>query len=375
MPDLRWKRFPGFSSFPRAASDSKPWSSGGSLAVCRHCGAIQKIPDAKWLEETRIIYSDYQIYHQSAGAEQLIFTEAGDAQPRSRQLIERVCKLIDLPKQGKALDIGCGDGATLRSFSQLLPEWKLYGSELSASTLDSLKTIKNFVNLYTIDPNTIADRFSLVSIVHTLEHIQDPGRTLQNAVKLLEPNGVLVVEVPAIEASPFDLLVADHIMHFSVSTLRRLAVGSGLNVLSLDRVVSPKEITLIATAGRNVGGVGESDPAEGVRIVKSNVSWLEQVFAAARAASAKGQLAIFGTAIAGMALYEMLRDHVPFFVDEDPSRIGRYFDGKPVLAPADVPSHVPVFIALIPERAQPVAERCRQLGLHCILPPPLDSLS
>ena len=41
----RLQTLPGFSALPRATSNSKPWPSGGSLAVCGACGAIQKLPD------------------------------------------------------------------------------------------------------------------------------------------------------------------------------------------------------------------------------------------------------------------------------------------------------------------------------------------
>jgi len=60
---------------------------------------------------------------------------------------------------------------------------------------------------------------------------------------------------------------------------------------------------------------------------------------------------------------------VPFFVDEDPNRIGRRCDGKPIIAPAEVPHDVPVFLGLPPAAAHAVAARCRQLGINCVLPP------
>jgi hypothetical protein len=59
-----------YSHLPRVTSDCKPWPSGGTLALCVECGAIQKIPDAVWLDEISRIYKDYQIYQLSGGSEQ-----------------------------------------------------------------------------------------------------------------------------------------------------------------------------------------------------------------------------------------------------------------------------------------------------------------
>lgn len=365
----RLELLPGFSALPRATSDSRPWPPGGSLAVCAGCGAIQKIPDRRWSDDAKKIYDNYEIYHQSAGSEQLVFDERGEGRPRSLQLVEHLKRHVALSDQGKLLDIGCGDGATLRSFSAVLPDWKLYGNELSPRTLSTLQAIRNFQELYTCPPSDIGKQFSLVSIVHTLEHVLSPESFLNDAARLMGPGGVLVVEVPDIETSPFDLLVADHVMHFSHATLQHLAARCGLNVLALGNIVSAKELTLFATAGRQSANVAPSAPAEGIKIATSAVSWLEQVLATAKTVSSAGPMGIFGTAIAGMALYEAFRADVPFFVDEDPSRVGRSFDGKPVLAPAQVPRDVPVFIGLIPQRAELVAERCRRLGVRCVLPP------
>lgn len=128
-----------YAKFPRATSDSKPWPAGGQLAVCANCGAIQKIPDARWREEIGSIYGAYEIYQQSAGAEQLIFDGHGRHEPRSLKLVNYIEREVPLPATGKLLDIGCGNGAALRNFSGALPGWQLYGSELDNSTINSLR--------------------------------------------------------------------------------------------------------------------------------------------------------------------------------------------------------------------------------------------
>jgi 2-polyprenyl-3-methyl-5-hydroxy-6-metoxy-1,4-benzoquinol methylase len=364
---------PEYAKLPRATSDSRPWRAGGQLAVCTHCGAIQKIPDAKWIDEIGRIYNGYDIYHQSAGSEQLIFAGGGEAEPRSKRLVDYLVREAAVPSAGKLLDIGCGNGAALSNFSKALPGWALHGAELNDSTIASLRTIPGFVALHTGRLDDIDERFSLISLIHTLEHVLAPAERLKEAASLLETNGTLFVEVPNVETSPFDLLVADHLLHFTSATLGLLAGAAGLRALQLGNHLLDKELTLLATPG--CADAAALNPQRGVELARKTVAWLGEVFASARSAADKGPLAIFGTAIAGMALYGAFRGSVEFFIDEDPHRIGRKYDGKPVLAPAAAPRDVPILLAFPPASALLVAQKCRTLGLRCILLPPSIRLS
>jgi hypothetical protein len=78
---------------------------------------------------------------------------------------------------------------------------------------------------------------------------------------------------------------------------------------------------------------------------------------------------LFGTSIAATWLCGVLDDAVSFFVEEDPSRVGRLYMGRPVLRPDQAPSKSVVFLALVPEVALRVAERLRATTLDLRLPP------
>src|ERR1700730_6606689 len=105
-----------YCKLPRVTSDTKPFPPGGRLIVCRKCGAIQKIPDAKWLDEIHQIYNQYALYALSDGSEQLIFSASGPVE-RSKRLIEFLVTKSALPAAGLLLDIGCGTGAALANFA------------------------------------------------------------------------------------------------------------------------------------------------------------------------------------------------------------------------------------------------------------------
>src|SRR3954454_19647145 len=80
-----------YTRLPRVTSDCKPFPAGGNLAVCRHCGAVQKAADARWRDEAASIYRNYDIYFQSGGVEQSVFAPAaGLPRRRSQVLLERL---------------------------------------------------------------------------------------------------------------------------------------------------------------------------------------------------------------------------------------------------------------------------------------------
>jgi hypothetical protein len=361
--------FEAYRTLPRVTSDSKPWPAGGELSVCHDCGAIQKLPTDKWRAEAASIYQNYEMYHLSQGAEQLVFADVGTIKPRSERLVEFVLRQAALPDAGKLIDIGCGNGEALRNFSRVLPHWRLFGAELTDKVLPELRRLPNFVALYTVPANQIKERFSLVTMIHSLEHMPVPLQTLTEAAQLTELAGMLFVEVPDVETSPFDVLVADHLMHFSRASLGAMAARAGLSVAVLANDILPKEITMLG--GRAVPAMANGNPEQGTRLARSLVKWLTSVMAQIEALASKGRIGIFGTSVAGMAFYGAFRDRVAFFVDEDPSRIGKSYQGKPVVAPKDADPEIPVIMALPPERAQKAAQRLSATGMRAVCPPPL----
>src|ERR1700760_1032110 len=327
----------GFAELPRVTSDCKPWPAGGAMNCCAACGAIQKRPDAKWFGEIEQIYRDYQIYELSGGSEQVVFSDAGIAAPRSKALVDFIAAHAGADRAGKLIDIGCGNGSQLKRFSAALPGWHLYGSELSDSVRASLHTIPNFAELYTCQTRDIHERFDVATMFHALEHMPDPLAALRDAAGLLNEGGRLFVEIPNAAISPFDLLVADHLLHFSPAHLGYIASRAGLSIAILRDDLVPKEITLLAERGGELRP--RPAPEATMEIVRSNVAWLAAMLAEAReTANSARSFGVFGTAISGMWLYGALRGKVSFFVDEDISRVGNSFEGIPILSPAQVPA-------------------------------------
>lgn len=169
---------PEYRSLPRVTSDCVAFRSGGRLLVCPACGATQSPSDEQWFEEIREIYSDYHAYHQASGVEQHVIDPlSGELRRRSEVLVDGLLGLPGVPRSGKVLDVGCGTGATLRSFSER-GGWRLYGQEMDRKNIHFLTALAGFESLYTDSPAGLPGQFDLITMVHALEHFPEAGRDL-----------------------------------------------------------------------------------------------------------------------------------------------------------------------------------------------------
>jgi SAM-dependent methyltransferase len=364
----------GFSRLSRVTSDCKPFPAGGRLAVCASCGGLQKFADARWLEEIGHIYADYDMYHQSSEVDQVIMDPAtGGLRPRGAVLAERLTALGTFPASGRWLDVGAGRGAMLRAVSDLGRGWQLHACDLDDRYRETLKAIPGFAELHCGGLDAARGTFDVVSMIHSLEHFVEPLDVLRAARQRLGADGWLFVQVNDTGTNPFDMVVADHLTHFTPETLSNTVARAGYRVEHVTTDWVTKEISLTARVnGAGQAAIAAVDSHTVVPAVRREIDWLDHVASAAEAAAAAGPIGLFGSAIAGTWLAGLLGDRVAFFVDEDRTRLDRRHLGKPILAPAQVPSGSVVFIGLIPATATRIHDRLQRLPVRFHLPPPID---
>lgn len=363
----------GFESLLQVTSDCRVWRDGGQLAVCDGCGAVQKPLSERWQREADEIYSAYDIYSQSGGTEQSVFDPgSGAGAARSQRIVEWLSGAARLPAQGTLLDVGCGNGAFLRAFGARHGGWKLSGLELNDLNKAVIEAIPGVTRLYIGALDDIRERFDRIVLVHVLEHIPHPTAYLRSLRRYLKPDGVLVVEVPDLESSPFDILIADHSTHFTADVLADVAAGAGLEIASLSAGMVPKELSLLARAPQGAAAPGPQprsgdDKGRAQRAAIANIEWLHQLI---RQGHEVGEgVGIFGTSISATWLAALLGSKAEFFVDEDPARVGRTHMSRPIYSPASVPRGKPVMLPFRADIAESVAERLAPLELAFVQPP------
>lgn len=376
----------GYEQLSRVSSDCKPWTKGGSLGFCPICCCIQKVIDDHWRGEAKQIYEQYSIYHQSNGVEQAVYTKTGKPLLRSQRLIECLRSAIRTLPFGRMLDVGCGNGATLRTFAPALPGWTFVGTEVCDKYRESVERIERVERLHTGTIAEIQGTFELITLIHVLEHIEQPIHFLRTIANKLAEGGYLLIQVPDHKHNPFDLLIADHASHFTISTLARVARQSGYEIVRLENNWIPKEISLVARKSTNtnkqisnlnqlkdvLNPAETSEVDEALAFTRRTINWLVELIETAERCSLKGRFGIFGTSIAAMSILPKLENRVDFFVDEDPNRIGRTIMKRPVYHPSELPNDVHVFICLPEVIATSIIKRLQRPDGPMYYMPPSD---
>ena len=335
-----------FRTLPRVTSDCKPFPAGGKLAVCKSCSLVQKYNDSKWNNEIKSIYKNYTIYSLANGSEQLIFTDDG-AFPRSQKLVDYFLNNVTVPSEGELIDLGCGNGAALNNFSNRLENWKFDGFELDDRNLHSYKKIVNFRDLICSNNNLLSSKYDIISAIHSLEHVPDPILFFENIHKISKPNCKILIQVPNVMTSPFDVLVADHLTHFTPETLTFLAEKTGFEVISISDRILPKEITMIMQKARKTNIPDIKSKINLNEFIKDQLLWLEDLTIKAEKFSTKiEKFGVFGTSISAMWIYGKIGKNIKFFVDEDPTKVGKKIDDIIVFHPKDVPNNSQILVPL-----------------------------
>jgi trans-aconitate methyltransferase len=354
-----------YKNLPQVTSDCKPWPKGNRVGVCKECGTIQKIADSGWFRSVNKIYKNYNLYHQSGGLEQAVFTAKGKSIPRS----EKILKKIKRKTFSKILDFGCGNGNTLQILSSLFKNARLFGADIHKKNLKGLRKIKRFEHLYCVQKEKIKITFDLITAFHSIEHVLSPGTTIKQLLELLSPGGCMLIQVPDIRQNPYDLLVADHRSHFSEACFARLLQEQGINNFKIHKMLVPKELSIFIWKK----GFGKKnyilkqkneDLVKNKNLVLNYIEAFQQQIAEAKRLRKKSSLfGVFGSSVAGIWLNSALNNSPDFFCDEDPRKYGRLLYQKPIFSPQSLQKKSIVYIPMAPKIASLISKRNKRYAM------------
>lgn len=137
---------------------------------------------------------------------------------------------------GRALDIGCGNGAFLNALRR--DGWHVTGVDISPVAAEVAQTAYGItVHVGELAQAPLEDgSFDFIHMSHVIEHLNQPVTTLEQVSRLLRPGGRLYVETPNIESIGFrrcqefwyPLETPRHLWLFSPETLSRALSRAGL---------------------------------------------------------------------------------------------------------------------------------------------------
>ncbi|MBD9359367.1 class I SAM-dependent methyltransferase [Methylomonas sp. EbB] len=201
--------------------------SGAELrsVICKDCGLVWSDP---FPHDPRQFYEeDYRLEYKNTYAPKAKHILRAGRVALARH--EKIKHLLHKPQT--LLDVGTGGGEFAYLIKSLghdlhgIEPNKGYG-QYSAAQYD-LNLQFGFIQ----DAQFAENSFDVITIWHVLEHTEDPLFVLGKLRSLLKPDGVLVVEVPNIEAtcqSPSSTFHEAHLYNFNLATLRRMGEKAGL---------------------------------------------------------------------------------------------------------------------------------------------------
>ena len=156
------------------------------------------------------------------------FDYAMSTTQRGRALAEAILALPGIPSAGRYLDIGCGFGGLLAAFAER--GFSVRGIELDPVRVQFARATATDQGLPedvattgdVLDASLVASlgRFDLVTMIDVIEHVLDVPTALRHAVSLLDPGGVLFMEVP--NRHSLNFIAADgHFAAFAITLLER----------------------------------------------------------------------------------------------------------------------------------------------------------
>lgn len=151
------------------------------------------------------------------------------------------------------LDVGCGSGERVTYVSARGCARSVGIDRYDFGKRQSHANVE-LINTEIVDYRP-SERFRVVSMFHVLEHVEEPVVILRHLCsEILEPDGVLVVQVPnygSIERKLlgrrwFGLDAPRHLFQFDAATTRRAVEGAGLEVVQIYEVNAPLHpVTLV----------------------------------------------------------------------------------------------------------------------------------
>ncbi|MFQ5785989.1 MAG: methyltransferase domain-containing protein [Alphaproteobacteria bacterium] len=317
----------------------------------------------------------YRFLVDAEEEDDLYAVEGNDTIFRSEHQANVCAKKLSLSDKMKVLDFGCAKGATLRHLVRLQPGIQPYVFEVSAS-------YKNFWDAFVPEDNQAIFKIKpqwlgtldVVLSFFTLEHIADARQFIQTVASLLKDGGQLYVVVPNMYENIGDLIVVDHINHFSPTSLELLFSKADFSELEIDDRSHKAAFIVRAVKGRRPNrGKGDAQPntteveqyvgrAEEIARYWNNMR--KKICRFEREHAEGKRAAIYGSGVYGAFIASTLEniDQIECFLDQNPHKYNKTLFDKDIRPPTDLASDVEiVYVGLNPNNARRIIDDVQTL--------------
>jgi len=363
-----------------AAVEAATPVTGYDVVVCGTCGCgyADGIPDQRAFDTYYREMSKYE-YHQREGAE-------SEFDQRRLELIAGIIAPHVPGRDSRILDIGCATGRLLanlreRGFTRVV------GLDPSPACATAAR------RLYGIDVHTMTlaqlgatdERFDVAILVGVLEHLRDLDEAFTHLRTILNPGGLLYVEVPDATAfadwsnAPYQDFSTEHLNFFAPVSLANLMARRGFSPVFSEQNHREQSYKTVMS---NVSAVFRKEataPSAGVRFDGNTAKGLERYIAQCRALDETLHAKIDTLVDAGvpiivwgvgthttrlMATSRLPEANIVAFIESNARYHGKQLHGRPIVAPEQLKAHTEAVLVSSRVFQHEIAAQIRD-DLHC----------
>ncbi len=319
--------------------------ASAEVFVCAGCSHAQTVTS---IDLAEYYANEYKTLAASADEDDLYEIRAGVPVYRNQHMSTVLTR--KLPKiEGRVLDFGCGKSLVMKHYAKETGNRSIYLYDVSQ---DYRKFWDAFVpeQQYACFEIPVAwnGTFQLVTSFFSMEHVPQPISELRTIRRLLSPTGLLYLVVPNMyRSNAADMLVVDHIQHFSESSMKMLLRLSDFTLVEADHTSHEQGSIYIARPSSGPLVPPEDDQADvqssvtqclSVSTLWSTVNRSVRLFESELLDRGVERFFIVGAGIVGTHLYAQIqhRELLAGFVDSNAFKQEKGWQGLPVLPPGHV---------------------------------------
>lgn len=329
------------------------------------CGCCAHVQSAAMADIDAYYDDSYDILVDSEEEDQIYEVVAGRKVYRTEHQVKVLRDKLALTTGTRILDYGCAKSATLRTLASQIPGLEVHLFDVSDRYRPFWDKFIPRERGATFElPADWQDRFDVVTSFFSLEHMAQPQDALRKIAALLKTGGTFYGIVPNVLSNTADLIVVDHVNHFTPPSLAWLLRANGFEVQDISDSVHRGALVFVARKLAQAAGAQPAAQDEVQAIVdraRHIADFWQQAGARVQAfeqtLGADAPVALYGAGFYGAFIASWLRQpqRIRYVIDQNAFLQGRQLHGAPVIAPADLPSDIStLLIGLNPAHARQI---------------------
>jgi 2-polyprenyl-3-methyl-5-hydroxy-6-metoxy-1,4-benzoquinol methylase len=195
--------------------------------------------------------SRYGYRHYGSNRGQALLASFLYLNPPRRKLFDLSVFCLRSKPNGRLLEVGCGNGASLKTMEEL--GWQVEGLDFDETAVEQARKKGLTVHVGTLEEKDLpGGRFDAIVARHLIEHVPNPSSLLRECRRLLAPGGLLVLITPNARSWGHRLYRVDwrglepprHLHIFSRTSLRAACIQAGFSHVDCRSIVRSNSILL-----------------------------------------------------------------------------------------------------------------------------------